>query len=106
MAFASTIFSIRLFLVLFSFASYKATARSFLERKSESKPISAVLIFGDSTVDPGNNNYINTLFKSNFSPYGKDFANQTATGSIEELMTGVSFASAGSGYDPLTPIIS
>lgn len=26
--------------------------------------------------------------------------------SIEELMTGVSFASAGSGFDPLTPAIS
>lgn len=25
---------------------------------------------------------------------------------IEELMTGVSFASAGSGFDPLTPTIS
>lgn len=26
--------------------------------------------------------------------------------SMEELMTGVSFASAGSGFDPLTPRIS
>jgi hypothetical protein len=25
---------------------------------------------------------------------------------VEELMSGVSFASAGSGYDPLTPTIS
>ncbi|XP_062095830.1 GDSL esterase/lipase At5g45960 [Humulus lupulus] len=94
---------------------------------------SAVLVFGDSTVDPGNNNYVSTLFKSNFPPYGRDFAGKKPTGrfsngrlttdflasyvglkdyvppyldpslSTEELMTGVSFASAGSGYDPLTP---
>ncbi|KAM6551202.1 hypothetical protein CsatB_001010 [Cannabis sativa] len=94
---------------------------------------SAVLVFGDSTVDPGNNNYLPTIFKSNFLPYGRDLANKKPTGrfcngrlttdflasyvglkdyvppyldpslSMEELMTGVSFASAGSGYDPITP---
>ncbi|XWS19669.1 hypothetical protein CRYUN_Cryun31cG0035400 [Craigia yunnanensis] len=98
--------------------------------------VSASFVFGDSTVDPGNNNYVKTFFRSNFPPYGKDFKDQTPTGrftngklstdlivsyigikeylppyldpnlSIEELMTGVSFASAGSGFDPLTPQIS
>ncbi|KAK6133482.1 hypothetical protein DH2020_032775 [Rehmannia glutinosa] len=42
--------------------------------------ISAVLVFGDSTVDPGNNNYVNTLFKSNFAPYGRNFVNRVPTG--------------------------
>ena len=42
--------------------------------------VSAVLVFGDSTSDPGNNNYILTPFKGNFPPYGKDFANQVPTG--------------------------
>ncbi|XP_055808239.1 GDSL esterase/lipase At5g45960-like [Solanum dulcamara] len=98
--------------------------------------VSAIFIFGDSTADPGNNNYITTPFKSNFSPYGKDFLNNVPTGrftngmlandfiaryvgvkeyvppylnhslSIEEIKTGVSFASAGTGFDPLTPKIS
>uniref|UniRef100_A0A6N2KGL4 SGNH hydrolase-type esterase domain-containing protein n=1 Tax=Salix viminalis TaxID=40686 RepID=A0A6N2KGL4_SALVM len=93
----------------------------------------AVIVFGDSTVDPGNNNYVKTVFRANFAPYGQDFANQVPTGrfsngrlttdfvasyigikesvppyldptlSIDELLTGVSFASAGSGFDPLTP---
>ncbi|KAK7412415.1 hypothetical protein VNO78_03874 [Psophocarpus tetragonolobus] len=102
------------------------------------KRLSGFYVFGDSTVDPGNNNYIKTAFKSNFPPYGRDFSNQVPTGrftngklatdyiasyvglkkellppyldpnisNIEELMTGVSFASAGSGFDPLTPTIT
>lgn len=42
--------------------------------------ISAIFIFGDSTVDSGNNDYIKTAAKSNFPPYGKDFVNHTPTG--------------------------
>ncbi|XP_017242683.1 GDSL esterase/lipase At5g45960 isoform X2 [Daucus carota subsp. sativus] len=96
----------------------------------------AIFAFGDSFVDPGNNNYIRTISKANFPPYGIDFENQIPTGrftngrlvtdyaasyagikdyvppyldrnlSMEELLTGVSFASAGSGYDPLTPTLT
>ncbi|KAH6833941.1 GDSL-like Lipase/Acylhydrolase superfamily protein [Perilla frutescens var. hirtella] len=87
--------------------------------------ISAAYIFGDSTVDPGNNNFVTTPFRSNFPPYGRDFAGGIPTGrftdgayigikeyvppyleptlNLEELKSGVSFASAGSGLDPLTP---
>ncbi|KAM7265342.1 hypothetical protein ACFE04_003025 [Oxalis oulophora] len=97
--------------------------------------VSAIFVFGDSTVDAGNNNYWPTPFKGNFVPYGQNFKNKEPTGrfsngrlttdftasyvgikeyvppyldptlSIEDLMTGVSFASGGSGYDPLTPKI-
>lgn len=93
----------------------------------------ALIVFGDSIVDPGNNNGINTIIKANFPPYGHDFHNHTPTGrfcngriptdfiasrlglkellppylspelSTEELLTGVSFASGGTGFDPLTP---
>ncbi|KAL0353024.1 UNVERIFIED_CONTAM: GDSL esterase/lipase [Sesamum angustifolium] len=127
--------------LLLLFSSHVAEARTLeteqirpLNRSSSS--VSAVFVFGDSTVDPGNNNYIETVAKSNFPPYGKDFPNQVPTGrftngrlvtdflakyvgikeyvppyldptlSIEELKSGVSFASAGSGFDPLTPTIS
>ncbi|XP_020265140.1 GDSL esterase/lipase At5g45960 isoform X1 [Asparagus officinalis] len=95
-------------------------------------PVSAVFAFGDSTMDPGNNNFIATAFRSDFPPYGRDFFTHLPTGrftngklvtdfaasyvglkeelppcldwslGIDELMTGVSFASAGSGFDPLT----
>ncbi|CAI9776497.1 unnamed protein product [Fraxinus pennsylvanica] len=96
----------------------------------------AILIFGDSTVDTGNNNYILTPFKGHHLPYGIDFPGHVPTGrfsngklvpdilasmlgiketvlpflqpniSDAELLTGVSFASAGSGYDELTTAIS
>eukprot|EP00253_Pinus_taeda_P001563 PITA_01563 len=92
----------------------------------------AVIIFGDSTVDPGNNNKVFTLIKSDFPPYGRDFYGQKPTGRFcngkivtdyivsslgikellpayldpelksEDLITGVSFASSGTGYDNVT----
>ncbi|CAK8562099.1 unnamed protein product [Lathyrus sativus] len=94
--------------------------------------VPAVFVFGDSLVDPGNNNYITTIIKCNFPPYGRDFQGGNPTGrfsngvvpsdiiaekfevkkilpayldpnlQLKDLLTGVSFASGGSGYDPLT----
>ncbi|MQM17650.1 hypothetical protein Taro_050622 [Colocasia esculenta] len=101
--------------------------------QTSSPPVPALIVFGDSIVDPGNNNEIKTIVKCNFPPYGKDFAGHEATGrfcngkiptdfmasklgikeylpaylgttlSPEDILTGVSFASGGTGYDPLTP---
>ncbi|XP_076946609.1 GDSL esterase/lipase At5g42170-like [Bidens hawaiensis] len=98
--------------------------------------VSAVIAFGDSFVDQGNNNYINTLSKGNFLPYGMDFQGGKPTGRFsngktlpdllaealgvkdylpasldpflqdKDFQTGVSFASGGSGFDPLTTTIS
>jgi hypothetical protein len=42
--------------------------------------ISAVFMFGDSLVDPGNNNNRITEAKANFPPYGQDFPGGKATG--------------------------
>ncbi|KAI3725503.1 hypothetical protein L1987_65293 [Smallanthus sonchifolius] len=94
--------------------------------------VPAVIAFGDSLLDPGNNNYLMTLTKANFPPYGKDFVGGKPTGRFtngktlgdflakalgvkeylpayldplikdSDLLTGVSFASGGTGYDPLT----
>ncbi|KAK1275843.1 GDSL esterase/lipase [Acorus gramineus] len=105
---------------------------SWLRRMAARGNTTALLVFGDSSVDPGNNNRLSTTFKSNFPPYGKDFFNGKATGRFsngrlptdfialmlgfaksipafldpnlkpEELRHGVSFASAASGYDDLT----
>jgi hypothetical protein len=43
-------------------------------------PVPAVMVFGDSLVDIGNNNYIPTIFKADFPPYGRDFKDHVATG--------------------------
>jgi len=42
--------------------------------------ISAIFMFGDSIVDPGNNNHRLTEAKANFPPYGQDFPGRVATG--------------------------
>ncbi|KAF5179280.1 GDSL esterase/lipase EXL3 [Thalictrum thalictroides] len=94
--------------------------------------IPAIFGFGDSIIDPGNNNNLPTLIRCNFFPYGKDFMGGIPTGRFcngkiptdliakelgikellpayldpnlkpTDLLTGVSFASGGAGYDPLT----
>lgn len=102
-----------------------------LRKVAAKSNMTCILVFGDSSVDPGNNNHIATLTRSNFPPYGKDFFNRSSTGRFtngrlatdfieafgykniirgflepnidkEDLLHGVSFASAGSGYDELT----
>ncbi|XVF76314.1 hypothetical protein PTKIN_Ptkin13bG0256400 [Pterospermum kingtungense] len=89
--------------------------------------VPALIIFGDSVVDVGNNNNLNTPIKANFPPYGRDFVTHRPTGRFSNgklatdftaeylgftsyppaylsqdakgnaLLTGVNFASAASG---------
>ncbi|KAF8411010.1 hypothetical protein HHK36_003549 [Tetracentron sinense] len=103
-----------------------------LRQLAAQKNVTCILVFGDSSVDPGNNNRLTTTFKGNFPPYGKDFFNGRPTGRFsngrlatdfiaeafgyttiipgflerslkkEEFLHGISFASAASGYDDLT----
>lgn len=98
--------------------------------------VSCILVFGDSSVDSGNNNALHTTMKSNFLPYGKDFFNSQPTGRFsngrlttdfiaeavgyrkvippfldpnlkpEDLPYGVSFASAATGFDDYTAEVS
>uniref|UniRef100_A0A7N0ZR41 GDSL esterase/lipase EXL3 n=1 Tax=Kalanchoe fedtschenkoi TaxID=63787 RepID=A0A7N0ZR41_KALFE len=102
----------------------------------EDKRFPALLVFGDSIVDPGNNNHMITAAKADYPPYGKDFkggipsgrfSNGKIPGDIiakelslkeylpayrdpslqpDDLITGVSFASGGCGYDPLTSLLA
>uniref|UniRef100_A0ACD5YB62 Uncharacterized protein n=1 Tax=Avena sativa TaxID=4498 RepID=A0ACD5YB62_AVESA len=114
-------------LILLSSASCTATAAG---------KVPAIIVFGDSTVDSGNNNYIPTMARGNFPPYGRDFEGGVATGrfsngrlvtdflsealglassvpayldgsyTIDQLATGVNFASGGTGMDALTAKIA
>lgn len=40
----------------------------------------AIFAFGDSILDTGNNDYISTLIKANFLPYGMNFPDGVPTG--------------------------
>lgn len=42
--------------------------------------VPAIITFGDSVVDVGNNNYLHTVMKADFPPYGRDFVNHQPTG--------------------------
>jgi hypothetical protein len=110
-----------------------ATARRGAAAAGPGKvPAPAVIVFGDSTADTGNNNFIQTMARGNHPPYGRDYAGGVATGrfsngclpadfvsealglprsvpayldpghTIHHLATGVSFASAGAGLDNMT----
>lgn len=68
-----------LFLYLGVFV-YQNEAISLYYTTASEERVSAIFIFGDSTSDPGNNNFILTPFKGNFPPYGQDFANHVPTG--------------------------
>lgn len=41
---------------------------------------SAMFVFGDSLVDIGNNNFLQTFAKASFKPYGIDFSGNRPTG--------------------------
>ncbi|KAL8139823.1 hypothetical protein V2J09_005844 [Rumex salicifolius] len=83
---------------------------------SNGQPIvPAIISFGDSSVDVGNNDYLPTIFKANYPPYGRDFtlgftssppAYLSPQASGKSLLIGANFASAGSGYDDQTAILS
>ncbi|KAL5725952.1 hypothetical protein ACHQM5_009032 [Ranunculus cassubicifolius] len=98
--------------------------------------VPAIITFGDSAVDVGNNDHLSTIFKANYPPYGRDFSNKKPTGrfcngklatditadtlgfttyppaylspqaSGKNLLQGANFASAGSGYYDQTAINS
>lgn len=62
----------------FFFLLCSKTTIAVLTKNNTSIP--AIFVFGDSTVDPGNNNYLPTVFKSNFPPYGRDYPLHKTTG--------------------------
>ncbi|CAA7024079.1 unnamed protein product [Microthlaspi erraticum] len=101
-------------------------------KPAKNTTIPSLIVFGDSIMDTGNNNNLPTMLKCNFPPYGKDYPGGLATGRFsdgrvpsdliaeklglaktlpaymnknlkpEDLLKGITFASGGTGYDPLT----
>lgn len=98
--------------------------------------VPAIITFGDSAVDVGNNDYLPTIFKADYPPYGRDFVNHKPTGrfcngklatditadtlgfttyppaylspqaSGNNLLIGANFASAASGFDEKPAILN
>ncbi|XP_072977899.1 GDSL esterase/lipase APG-like [Typha angustifolia] len=98
------------------------------DAQSSATLVPAIISFGDSSIDVGNNDYLYTIFKADYPPYGRDFKNREATGrfcngklatditaetlgftsfppaylspqaSGKNLLIGANFASAASGY--------
>ncbi|XP_050211352.1 GDSL esterase/lipase At2g30310-like [Mercurialis annua] len=96
----------------------------------------AIFFFGDSIFDTGNNNYIKTVFRANYRPYGQDINGGVPTGRFSngklipdmlasvlkikdsvppyldpnltdnDLITGVNFASSSAGFDERTSLLS
>ncbi|XP_062232677.1 GDSL esterase/lipase At2g40250-like [Phragmites australis] len=128
---ALTLTTVAFFLAALLVSSPSAAAARALTGTAK-HDIPAVFAFGDSTLDPGNNNRLNTLVRADHAPYGRDFPGGEATGrfsdgklitdyiveslgikdllpayhnsrlTVAEATTGVSFASGGSGIDDLT----
>ncbi|XP_051139367.1 GDSL esterase/lipase EXL3-like [Andrographis paniculata] len=120
----------------FTIIAIISSAAAAVIRLPPNMSIPAAFVFGDSIVDTGNNNYIATIAKCNFPPYGQDFIGGMPTGRFsngkvpadllveelgikpllppyldpsltsEDLLTGVNFASGAAGYDPLTSELS
>ncbi|MCO5571263.1 hypothetical protein L7F22_025000 [Adiantum nelumboides] len=67
---------------------------------SHAQPVvPAVFVFGDSTVDVGNNNYLETILKANFPPYGRDFDTQKPTGRFSDGRIATDFTISLLGFD-------
>lgn len=70
----------RFWCVLFLVLLFEMTVDA-LVKLPPNKTIPAIIVFGDSIVDAGNNDDIVTTFaRCNFPPYGIDFNGGTATG--------------------------
>ncbi|GMI75728.1 hypothetical protein like AT1G06990 [Hibiscus trionum] len=125
----SKLFIVVLLLIYMASINACSSATTLAQPPPPPPKVPAIIVFGDSTVDAGNNNYINTVAKANMPPYGINFPGHVPTGrfsdgklvtdfiasflrikdevppflkpdlSENELKTGVSFASAATGFD-------
>ncbi|KAK9068839.1 hypothetical protein SSX86_012955 [Deinandra increscens subsp. villosa] len=75
-----------------------AVAVSQIRRIATSNNLTGVFVFGDSSVDPGNNNRLKTDAKSNFPPYGMDFFDGRPTGRFSNGRLATDFIAEALGY--------
>ncbi|GKC48629.1 GDSL esterase/lipase-like protein [Tanacetum coccineum] len=68
-----------------------------------SPQVAAMFSFGDSLTDNGNNNYLNSLAKANYDPYGVDFGQGFASGRFSNGNTIIDYLGDFLGIPPLPP---
>lgn len=95
---ASPLVRLLLLLLLLVAAASRGAASA---AKAKAARVTAVIVFGDSTVDTGNNNVVATMLKSNFPPYGRDLG--AATGRFCNGRLPPDFMSEALGLPPLVP---
>lgn len=82
-----------LFLVLFCFVCPFVGARKTYVWK-----VPAIYVFGDSTADVGNNNYLPKSAKANFPHYGIDFPHSMPTGRFSNGYNTIDFIATHMGF--------
>ncbi|KAL2466962.1 GDSL esterase/lipase [Abeliophyllum distichum] len=75
----------------------------FLQIPGIDAKVSSIIVFGDSTVDSGNNNFIPTILRSDFRPYGRDFDGGRSTGRFSNGRIPTDFISEAFGLKPTVP---
>ncbi|KAL1549367.1 GDSL esterase/lipase-like protein [Salvia divinorum] len=65
--------------------------------------VPALCIFGDSVVDVGNNNNLQTLIKANFLPYGRDYITHAPTGRFCNGKLAIDFTADYLGFSSYPP---
>ncbi|KAL4645514.1 hypothetical protein ACB092_02G240100 [Castanea dentata] len=89
--------------IIFSVIFFLNDGCAMILPKYETGQVPAVFVFGDSIVDTGNNNHINTLIKCNFPPYGKDFQGGIPTGRFSNGRVPSDFIAEELGLKELLP---
>uniref|UniRef100_A0A0D3HB23 Uncharacterized protein n=1 Tax=Oryza barthii TaxID=65489 RepID=A0A0D3HB23_9ORYZ len=96
---ATVIMSYLLVLVLAGAVAVEAILGAPPAPGTSAAKVPAVLAFGDSIVDTGNNNYLPTIVRSNFPPYGRDFPGGKATGRFSDGKISIDLLGFKNGKD-------
>lgn len=73
--------------ILLSIVLIDESFKSFIAAEKATPQVAAMFAFGDSLTDSGNNNYLNSLAKANYDPYGIDFGQGFASGRFSNAKT-------------------
>jgi hypothetical protein len=96
---------IRLYIIIIIMGILRSFLASFLLVflplfVADGQYVPSMFFFGNSVFDVGNNNYLFTLIKSNFPPYGKDFTTKQPSGRFYNGRLASDFAGSSFSNSP------